>query len=96
LVVTDLADWLDFEDMAVWVEASGSHDMGGGAAMRLSGVFFLPNGEFKVHGGANQDVRNSQYIARRFRADGGSLLELQPNPYDVIGVPALTGFTLVR
>ena len=90
------ADWLDFEDMAVWVEASGAHDMGGGAAMRLSGVFFLPNGEFKVHGGANQDVRNSQYIARRFRADGSSLLELQPNPYDVIGVPALTGFTLVR
>jgi hypothetical protein len=90
------ADWLDFEDMAVWVEARGSHDIGGGAAMRMSGVFFLPNGEFKVHGGANQDVKNSQYIARRFRADGGSLLELQPNPYDVIGVPALTGFELVR
>ena len=89
-------DWLQFEDLAVWVEANGAHDMGGGAAMRLSGVFFLPNGEFKVHGGANQDVRNSQYIARRFRADGGSVLELQPNPYDVIGVPALTGFMLVR
>ena len=90
------ADWLQFEDMAVWTEASGGHDIGGGAAMRLSGVFFLPNGEFKVHGGANQDVRNSQYIARRFRADGGSQLELKPNPYDVIGVPALTGFELVR
>lgn len=90
------ADWGDFEDLAVWTEASGSHTMGGGAFMRLSGVFFLPNGEFKVHGGASQDVRNSQYIARTFRAEGGSTLELQPNPYDVIGVPALTGFTLVR
>ena len=90
------ADWGDFEDMAVWTEANGTHDMGGGAFMRLSGVFFLPNGDFKVHGGASQDVRNSQYIARRFRAEGGSVLELQPNPYDVIGVPALVGFTLVR
>ena len=91
------ADWLDFEDIAFWTEASGSHDVGSsGATMRLSGVFFLPNGEFKVHGGASQNVRNSQYIARWFRADGGSVLEMQPNPYDVIGVPALTGFTLVR
>jgi hypothetical protein len=90
------ADWNDFEDLAVWGEAKGAHDIGGGGFMRLSGVFFLPNGEFKVHGQADQDVRNSQYIARRFRADGNSELVLQPNPYDVIGVPALTGFTLVR
>ncbi len=90
------ADWNDFEDFAVWAEARGSHDIGGGALMRLSGIFFLPNGDFKVHGGASQDVRNSQYIARHFRADGGSVLELQPNPYDVIGVPALTSFTMVR
>ncbi len=90
------ADWNDFEDFAVWSEANGSHDIGGGALMHLSGIFFLPNGDFKVHGGASQDVRNSQYIARHFRADGGSVLELQPNPYDVIGVPALISFTMVR
>ena len=64
--------------------------------MRLSGVFFLPNGEFKVHGGASQEVRNSQYVARKFRADGGSALDMQPNPYDVVGLPLLSGFTLVR
>lgn len=90
------AAWSDFEDLAVWTEAGAGHDMGGGARMRLSGVFFVPNGEFKVHGGADQNVRNSQYIARWFRADGNSVLELQPLPYDVIGVPALTGFQLVR
>jgi hypothetical protein len=89
-------DWNDFEDMAVWVEANGTHDIGGGGQMRLSGVFFLPNALFQVHGGSNQDIRNSQYIARRFRADGGSVMELQPNPYDVIGVPVLIGFTMVR
>jgi hypothetical protein len=88
-------DWDDFEDLALWTEANGSHDVGGGGAMALSGVFFLPNGEFKVHGGASQDVRNSQYIARKFRADGGSLLEMQPNPYDVIGLPILSA-QLVR
>ena len=85
------ADWLDFEDIAFWTEANGSHDSAA-AAHAPVGVFFLPNGEFKVHGGAGQDMRNSQYIARYFRADGGSPLEIQPNPYDVIGVPALTGF----
>ena len=90
------SDWLDFEDFAMWTEARGVHNMGGGGHMRLSGIFFLPNGDFKVHGNGLQDVRNSQYIARRFRAEGGSILELQPNPYDVIGVPALTGFELVR
>lgn len=90
------ADWSDFEDLALWGEASGSHDIGGGGTMHLSGVFFLPNGAFKVHGGSTQEVRNSQYIARTFRADGGSRLDMQPNPYDVVGVPILTGFILVR
>ena len=90
------ADWNDFEDLAVWTEASATHNMGGGARMRLSGVFFLPNGEFKVNGNGVQDVRNSQYIARWFRADGNSRLDLQPLPFDVVGVPALTGFQLVR
>lgn len=90
------ADWQDFEDLALWGEGSGTHDVGGGGYMRLSGIFFLPNGDFQVHGGSGQNVKNSQYIARRFRADGGSKLELQPNPYDVIGVPTLTNFMLVR
>ena len=90
------ADWDDLEDLAVWSEANGSHDVGGGGAMRLSGIFFLPNGAFKVHGGSSQDVKNSQYVARTFRADGGSVLEMQPNPYDVVGIPALSGFLLVR
>jgi hypothetical protein len=89
-------DWNDLEDLALWAEANGQHDIGGGGSMRLSGVFFLPNGDFQVHGNAVQDIRNSQYIARRFRADGNSVFELQPNPYDVIGVPALIGFTMVR
>lgn len=81
------ADWDDLEDLAIWTEASGSHDVGGGGQMRLSGTFFLPNGEFKVHGGAAQDVLNSQYVARSFRADGGSVLEMAPNPNDSVGVP---------
>lgn len=90
------ADWNDFEDLALWTEASGDHDIGGGGFMRLSGIFFLPNGAFKVHGGSGQDVKNSQYISRSFRADGGSVLELQPIPYDVVGVPAITSFVMVR
>ena len=64
--------------------------------MHLSGVFMMPNGEFKVHGGGTQDVRNSQYIARKFRADGGSELLMQPNPYDVVTIPIIGGFSLVR
>lgn len=90
------ADYLDLEDLALWTEADGSHDVGGGGVMTLSGVFFLPNGEFKVHGGAAQDVENSQYIARKFRADGGSNLLMAPNPYDVITIPVVGGFLLVR
>ena len=94
--VTDKTVYNDLEDLALWTEAPGSHDVGGGGVMRLSGVFFVPNGDFKVHGGAAQDVRNSQYIARRFRADGGSALEMAPNPYDVVTIPVIGGFFLVR
>ncbi len=90
------ADRLDLEDLALWTEADGTHDIGGGGAMRLSGVFMVPNGNFQVHGGSTQDVRNSQYIARNFRADGGSVLEMQPNPYDVITIPIIGGYFLVR
>lgn len=90
------AAYADLEDLALWTEAAGSHDIGGGGAMRLSGVFFLPNGEFKVHGGSSQDVRNSQYVARKFRADGGSVLEMAPNPYDIVTIPIIGGFFLIR
>lgn len=94
--VTDTTLYSDLEDLALWSEAAGSYDVGGGGAMHLSGVFFLPNGEFKVHGGASQDVKNSQYIARKFRADGGSNLDMAPNPYDVVTIPVVGGFALVR
>jgi hypothetical protein len=95
-IVTDPSYHQDLEDLALWAEADGSHDIGGGGGMKLSGVFMVPNGEFKVHGGGTQDVRNSQYIARKFRADGGSVLQMQPNPYDVVTIPIIGGFSLVR
>ena len=94
--VADPTLYQDLEDLALWTEADGSHDVGGGGSMHLSGVFMMPNGEFKVHGGGTQDVRNSQYIARKFRADGGSELLMQPNPYDVVTIPIIGGFSLVR
>lgn len=94
--VTDPALHSDLEDLAMWTEAAGAHDIGGTGVMKLSGVFFVPNGEFRVHGGSTQIVENTQYVTRKFLADGGSVLEMSPNPNDIVTIPIFGGFYLVR
>ncbi len=86
------------EDLALWTEApSNSHGVGGGSYMHLAGVFMLPNADyFKVTGGGSQNVRNSQYIARRFLAAGNGTLEMAPNPDDSVKTASPPTFSLVR
>ena len=97
---SDTADpsmWALFEDLALWTEAWGAHTMAGGGTMHLSGVFMLPEADaFNIKGGGLQDVRNSQYIARKLNVTGGGALEMEPNAKDVVTIPILGGFSFVR
>lgn len=94
------ADWDNFEDLAMWSETYGTGpdwQMAGGGSMYLSGVFMVPNANpFNIKGGGLQDVENSQYVARKLRVTGGGTLTLRPNPYDVITIPIVGGYGLVR
>ena len=45
---------------------------------------------------SDSTVTEAGSTSSAFRADGGSQLDMQPNPYDVVGIPILAGFTLVR
>lgn len=90
-------DWRQHEDLALWTETSGVHNIGGGGFMHLGGVFMLPNAfPFKLHGGGDQDILNSQYIARTLWATGNGTLAMAPDADDVVTFPVLSGFTLVR
>lgn len=90
-------DWMQHEDLALWSETSGTHDLGGGSYMHLAGVFMLPNAfPFKLHGGGTQSILNSQYIARTLWATGNGTLTMAPDAHDVVTFPVLSGFALVR
>lgn len=97
---SDAADqslWDQLEDLALWTEAYGAHTIAGGGSMHLSGVFMLPEANpFNIKGGGLQDVDNSQYIARKLNVTGGGTLTMMPNPNDVVTIPILGGFQMVR
>lgn len=93
----DVSLWSQFEDLALWTEAFGSHTIAGGGNMHLAGVFMLPEADaFNIKGGGLQDVENSQYIARKLNATGGGTLTMKPNAKDVVTIPILGGFSMVR
>ncbi len=97
---SDQADqtlWDKFEDLSLWTEAYGSHTIAGGGNMHLSGVFMAPEADsFNIKGGGFQDVENSQYIARKLNVTGTGALKMMPNAKDVVTIPIIGGFALVR
>jgi hypothetical protein len=91
------SDWAQFEDLAFWTETSASSSIGGNGLMHLSGVFMLPNANpFNIGGTGTQEVENSQYIARKLRANGGGTLTMAPDPNDAVTIEYFGDFVLVR
>ena len=96
----DATYWGQLEDLALWTETYGTgpdFQMSGTGNMHLSGVFMAPNARpFNIKGGGLQQVENSQYVVRRLRVTGGGKLTMRPDPHDVITIPIIGGFSLVR
>ncbi|MDP9443239.1 MAG: pilus assembly protein TadG-related protein [Actinomycetota bacterium] len=94
------ADWANLEDLALWTETYGAgptFSMTGSGSMHLSGVFMIPNADpFNIKGGGVQQVENSQYVARRLNVTGTGILTMRPDPHDVVTIPIIGGFSLVR
>ena len=91
------AQLANFEDLALWSETETNQGIGGNGAISLSGIFFAPNANpFAIGGGGSMDVTDAQFITRKLRANGGGTLLMRPAFPNVIPIPALTGFTLVR
>jgi hypothetical protein len=95
------ADHQKLEDLALWGEASGPtnspHKLGGQGALRLAGVFFLPNANaFEAHGGSGMSVDKAQFVVRRLILAGTSTFLLRPDPEDSVTLPYFGDFSLVR
>ena len=87
----------DLEDLALWAESSAEHNLGGNGLIHMSGIFMLPNSPFKIAGNAAFDVLNSQFISKTLGVSGTNAhLRMQPNPYDVVTIPMIDSFSLVR
>ena len=91
------ADWGNLEDLAFWTETSASTSLGGGGALYVTGVFFMPNANpVSIGGNAGQTIgANAQFIARSFAENGGGTLMLRPLPNDVVRPPQ-QAYVLVR
>lgn len=94
------AMWDGGEDLALWTETYGSgttYKMAGGGAMHVAGVFMVPNAfPFQISGGGSQDLTNAQYIVRSFSVAGGATLTMKVDPNNVVGLPSLYDFRMVR
>ncbi len=89
--------WANFEDLALWSESAGTYKFTGGGGMSTVGVYMVPNGmPVNVGGGSSQTLTNAQYIARTFSVSGGGTLSLSADPRNVVTIPAVSGYLLVR
>ena len=89
----ELATTHPFEDLALWVEAGGTaNGLTGGASTKLSGVFFLPNADpFTLAGGGSLPIDlSAQFVSTSLKVQGGSTVNLVPNPEDSIPVTIYT------
>jgi len=92
--------WDGGEDLSLWTETYGTsstYQMAGGGAMRVAGVFMVPDAfPFNITGGGAQDLTNAQYVVRSFSVAGGATLTMKVDPNNVVGLPSLYDYRLVR
>lgn len=86
------------EDLAFWTETSDQSNVNGsGSGMVLSGVFFAPNANpFAINAGSGSIVADAQFIVRYLSLSGGGQLSMRANPANVVLIPYVTGYRLVR
>jgi Flp pilus assembly protein TadG len=92
--------WSDGEDLAAWDETYGTgadYKLAGGASIHVGGVFMVPNAwPFGLAGGGAQDLTNAQFVVRGFSVAGGATLTMKVDPSNVVGLPSLYDFRIVR
>lgn len=98
-VVAEMPPVSCFRNLAFWTEApaadSNPEVITGGSALHMEGTYFMGNAKLKLSGGSGIDVNNSQFVAKRIEASGGSTLTFIPNIDRTTGVP-LYGVALIR
>ena len=67
----------DFEDLALWSDASATHTFSGGGAAEMVGTFFAPWAKIDFNGGSDGALE-AQFVADMLEASGGGVFELQP------------------
>lgn len=85
-----------FEDLSLWSESSGTHELGGQAALNIEGIFFTPNAfPFLFTGQGAQYQTKAQFVVHRLEVTGQGSLVMQPDPDRILRIPML-GVTLLR
>ena len=71
----------NFEDLALWAEATRTFQIGGQAGNTLTGTFFTPMGEpFTLTGQGGQFQTDAQFLTRRLEVAGQGEVRMQPDP----------------
>lgn len=85
--------WDSGEDLALWTESyggssSGGYSLGGGGALRVTGIFITPNAApFTLAGSSSQTLSNAQFVAASFVVKGGSTLTMTVDPDNTVPLP---------
>ncbi len=86
------------EDLAFWTETSNATNINGaGSSMVVSGVFFAPNANpFSINAGSGNIIADAQFIVRYLSLGGNGRLSVRANPANIVLIPYVTGYRLVR
>lgn len=90
------------EDLAFWsesgVSASATYNINGGGTLHAVGVYMVPNADpFTISGGANQVLKNAQYIASSIYLNGNNTsITMSVDANSAVTLPKLRVVGLVR
>lgn len=84
-----------FGGLALWGEAATDFSMSGGSGVFMQGTFFTPYADpMTITGGGNWGQQEAQFISRRLRLTGGSVISMTPGASSV-SLPPVSG-VLIR
>lgn len=86
----------NFEDLALWAEASLQFEIGGQGGNTLEGTFFTPLADpFSLTGQAGQFQTSAQFLTRRLEVKGQGEVFMTPDPDRSTRLP-IRGVLLIR
>lgn len=84
------------DDLALWSESEGGHQLNGGGGIDLVGVFFVGRATFSYVGGGVQVLDEAQFVANKLSFGGMGSIRMKPADDRAVEFPLEPTFSIIR